>query len=213
MIDFIEGKLAYTELDYIVVETGGIGYRIFCGNPFQFSQEDGPVRLYTHHYVREDAIHLYGFATREERTLFRMLLDVSGIGPKGALAVVSAARPSEIAAAVRQEDIHFLTRFPGIGKKTAQRIILDLKDKMAEFADQQDWESKADVGEDKPMPMQNEAVPQLTEAVEALKALGYQEREIETITGDLKAWIEQEEAGLQTTDRVVKKALQLLMKQ
>ncbi|MCK9906649.1 Holliday junction branch migration protein RuvA, partial [Frankia sp. Cpl3] len=80
--------------------------------------------------VREDAILLYGFASRDERNLFRKLLDVSGIGPKGGLAILAAAAPEQIVLAVQQENVAYLTKFPGIGKKTAQRMILDLKDKL-----------------------------------------------------------------------------------
>ena len=89
-----------------------------------------PVTIYTHHHVREDAILLFGFATREEQRLFRKLLDVSGIGPKVALGILAGGRPEAIAAAIRQENVAFLTKLPGIGRKTAQRMILDLKDKL-----------------------------------------------------------------------------------
>ncbi|WP_286883942.1 Holliday junction branch migration protein RuvA, partial [Aneurinibacillus sp. UBA3580] len=151
MIDFIEGQVAYVETDCVVVMSHGVGYRIFSGNPFQYREgEHETVRIYTHHYVREDAVHLYGFSTRNERDLFRKLLDVSGIGPKGALAMISAGTPEQIIAAVTQENIEFLTRFPGVGKKTAQRIILDLKDKL------------------KALPVQEKAVIQVEGEPEAL---------------------------------------------
>ncbi len=224
MIDFIEGKIAYTELDHVVIDTGhGVGYRIFCGNPFQFesllhqadnnnSDNTSTIRLFTHYYVREDATHLYGFATREERELFRMLLDVSGIGPKGALAIVSAAAPQQIAAAIQQEDVTFLTRFPGIGKKTAQRIVLDLKDKIEAFASAHALNAAGTAagksGATDSLSVSGQGwTPQLKEAVEALKALGYHDKEIASIKDRLADEMQEQEW---TTDQAIRRALQLL---
>jgi len=182
MIDFVDGVVAYLDSEYIVVETGGIGYRLFCPNPYQFVAQEGKKnRLFTHHHVREDAIHLYGFGTRDERDLFRKLLEVSGIGPKGALAILAAATPEQIVMAVQQENVTYLTKFPGIGKKTAQRLILDLKDKLtgytpSAFASVASTSLKA--GE--------QAFSQLNEALEALGALGYSESELQRVRSVLK---------------------------
>jgi Holliday junction DNA helicase RuvA len=210
MIDFIEGQVAYVEADCVVVAANGVGYRIFSGNPFQYREgEARPVRIYTHHYVREDAIHLYGFATRNERDLFRKLLDVSGIGPKGALAMISAGTPGQIIAAVTQENIEFLTRFPGIGKKTAQRIILDLKDKLKAFPVHEKATVKV---EGEPFAIEEPTLfhafeEPKQEAMEALAALGYSQSEIQKVMKK----IEKEGSDLVSTDKIVKRALQLFV--
>ncbi|HEX7055621.1 MAG TPA: Holliday junction branch migration protein RuvA [Bacilli bacterium] len=131
MIDFLRGSVAHVAEDYVVIDVGGVGYRVFCANPYVFAKrENEAVTVYIHYYVREYATLLFGFATRQEQALFRQLLDVSGIGPKVALGVLSGGTPDAIIASIRQENIAYLTRLPGIGKKTAQRIILDLKDKL-----------------------------------------------------------------------------------
>ncbi|WP_128895957.1 Holliday junction branch migration protein RuvA [Longirhabdus pacifica] len=133
MIDFIKGEVLLIEEDYIVVEVQGIGYRIFCPNPFQFTLHS-QVTMYTHHHVREDAMHLFGFSSREEQKLFRKLLDVNGVGPRVAVGILAAGNPHSFTTAIQQENITVLTKLPGIGKKTAQRLILDLKGKLPEVA-------------------------------------------------------------------------------
>lgn len=203
MIDFIEGIVAYIDAEYVVVETGGIGYRLFCANPYAFVQSDGKIRrFYTHHHVREDAIHLYGFATRDERDLYRRLLDVTGIGPKGALAVLGAAAPDQIVMAIQQENVTFLTKFPGIGKKTAQRMILDLKDKLQGFTPSMLVTSASLTAEE--TREQND----LQEALEALLALGYTEVEVQKIRASLS---ELAQSG-SDTEQLIKKGLALLMR-
>jgi Holliday junction DNA helicase RuvA len=204
MIDFVEGTIAYLDVDYVVVEAGGIGYRLFCPNPYAFAQDEGKARrFYTHHHVREDAILLYGFASRGERDLFRKLLEVSGIGPKGALGILAGAAPEQIVFAVQQENVTYLTKFPGIGKKTAQRMILDLKDKLNVFPPSAIMPPAA-----APLFSDKGSVPQLDEALEALFALGYTETEIQKIKAALK---QQAEAG-GAVDQLVRQGLALLMR-
>ena len=133
MIDFLRGKPVYAEADFAVIDVGGVGYRVFCPNPYAIQAkggEQGETTVYVHHHVREDAILLYGFPTREEQKLFRRLLDVSGVGPKVALGVLAGAKPEAIVMAIQREDLTFLTKLPGIGRKTAQRMVLDLKDRL-----------------------------------------------------------------------------------
>ncbi|WP_166238796.1 Holliday junction branch migration protein RuvA [Paenibacillus turpanensis] len=131
MIDFLRGKPVYVETDFAVLDVNGVGYRVFCPNPYAFSaKNDQEVTVFVYHHVREDAILLFGFATREEQRLFRRLLDVSGVGPKVALGVLAGAKPEAVVAAIQREDVVFLTKLPGIGKKTAQRMVLDLKDRL-----------------------------------------------------------------------------------
>ncbi|WP_047155473.1 Holliday junction branch migration protein RuvA [Aneurinibacillus tyrosinisolvens] len=210
MIDFIEGQVAYIETDSVVLVTNGVGYRIFSGNPFYYRQgEKNTVRIYTHHYVREDAIHLYGFKARSERDLFRKLLDVSGIGPKGALAITSAGTPEQIISAIRLENIDFLTRFPGIGKKTAQRMVLDLKDKLKSVPIMDtsvvmvEGEPQAEDGTS----LFNAFDEPKQEAMEALGALGYSPAEIQKVMKKL----EKDGADLASTDKIIKRALQLFL--
>lgn len=204
MIDFVEGPIAYLDTDYVVVEAAGVGYRLFCPNPYAFVQYEGKVkRFFTHHHVREDAIQLYGFASRDERDLFRRLLDVSGIGPKGGLAILAAATPEQIVLAVQQENVTYLTKFPGIGKKTAQRMILDLKDKL------QGYTPSAIVPEVAASLLDSSgSASQLLEAMEALQALGYTELELQKIKTQLK---ERAEAGA-GVEQLVKQGLALLMR-
>ncbi|TLS53557.1 Holliday junction branch migration protein RuvA [Paenibacillus antri] len=131
MIDFLRGKPVVVDTDFVVLDVHDVGYRVFCPNPYAFAgKAEQTVTLFIHHHVREDAVQLFGFATREEQALFRKLLDVTGIGPRVAVGVLSGGAPERIVAAIQSDDLTFLTRLPGIGKKTAQRIVLDLKDKL-----------------------------------------------------------------------------------
>lgn len=131
MIDFLRGTVVHRETEYAVLDVNGVGYRVFCPNPYASSADSaGHTTYYIHHHVREDAILLFGFLTREEQALFRKLIEVSGIGPRVALGILSAGRPEAVVAAIQQDNLNFLMKLPGIGKKTAQRIVLDLKDKL-----------------------------------------------------------------------------------
>lgn len=132
MYAFIKGRIAYRQLDAIVVEAGGVGYRIQTapGLLERFGRDGDETTVYTHLIVREDVMALFGFATREELSMFEMLLTVSGIGPKVASAVLSVVSPSRFAMAVVTGDARTLTQAPGLGKKGAERIILELKDKL-----------------------------------------------------------------------------------
>jgi len=133
VIGFLEGKLFRKEADRIILMAGGVGYQVaisfqtFCSLP----QTGEPVSLEIYHHVKEDRSELYGFASLREKELFEKLISVSGIGPKTGLGVLSPHPAGEVAAAIDSEDISFLTRIPGIGKKTAQRVILELKGKLA----------------------------------------------------------------------------------
>ena len=192
MYEFLIGEIDFVHHEYVVLNVNGIGYRIFCPNPFVYRQTKGTVKIYTHHYVRDDAMHLYGFQTREEKELFVKLLNVTGIGPKGGLAILASGEPQAVVRAIENEDEKFLMKFPGVGKKTARQIILDLKGKLTEFT-----------VEMKPSDAQAES-GSLSEVKEALKALGYSDGEISKVLPKLA---EQSAA----TDILIKKALQLLI--
>jgi len=133
MYAFLRGKLAAVESGSVLIEACGIGYRVHV--PLSLlSRLPSPgeeLLLHTHLIVREDALQLYGFSSKEERDFFLKLLNVSGVGPRGALAVLSIYQPSELVRVITVEDLLALTRVPGVGKKTAGRIVLELKDKLS----------------------------------------------------------------------------------
>jgi len=135
MIHHLEGRIVEIQDDCLIVEMGGVGVRVYSSRA---TREDvfsvsGPVKLYTYLLVREDEISLYGFSTPEERQLFEMLLSVSGIGPKVALAILSATTPQRLQEAILRGQADELAAIKGIGVKTAKRLILELKDKIAEI--------------------------------------------------------------------------------
>ena len=132
MIDHIRGKICYKEPNLVVIECGGVGYACRTSQNTCAALKTGKhARLYTYLSVRESAVDLYGFAEQEELNCFKLLLGVSGVGPKAALAILSSAPPSQLALSIITGDVKFLTRAPGIGKKIAQRICLELKDKLS----------------------------------------------------------------------------------
>jgi Holliday junction DNA helicase RuvA len=132
LIAFVEGSVATLAADGVVIDTGGVGYRVFCGpSTLAGLREGGPARLYTHHLVREDQQALYGFAMREELGFFELLITVTGVGPKVALAIVSSRRVADLQLAILAGDEQVLTAVSGVGKKLAARIVLELKEKVA----------------------------------------------------------------------------------
>ncbi len=185
----------------VIVEVNGIGYEIICANPFYFQDSlNQSVKIYTYHYVREDAQILYGFRNQEEKQLFSHILNVSGIGPKGALSIVGNGSVDQFVTAIEQEDESYLTQFPGVGKKTARQMILDLKGKLSFMIGQNEAVSEMTKGSSHAN--NSEA---LQEAIEALKALGYKEREIKMIIPQLK------QSNITNTDELIRKGLALLI--
>lgn len=173
MYAYIKGTLEETGEDYIVVEAGGIGYQIFtAGQTFQYLPSVGEeLKVYTYLHVREDAMILFGFLTRDDLFVFKLLLGVSGIGPKGALAILSVMTTDDLRFAVLGDDAKAIAKAPGVGAKTAQRLILELKDKLSlEDA----FEQKLAKNEH---PVGNKAKGAKNEAVQALVALGYSSSE------------------------------------
>ncbi|UTR14242.1 Holliday junction branch migration protein RuvA [Salipaludibacillus sp. LMS25] len=203
MIECLTGKIINIEPETIVIDVQGVGYLVYCGNPYKFGEwMNNSITIYTYQHVREDAIRLYGFFHREDRRLFEKLLQVSGIGPKGALAIVAAEQPGRVIQAIENEDESFLVKFPGVGKKTARQIILDLKGKVAELvpALTESSELVSDV-----ISRQMTSLPkELEEALEALRALGYVEREIKKVQPIL-------ESQELTTDEYIKLALKEML--
>ncbi|MDQ4126068.1 MAG: Holliday junction branch migration protein RuvA [Actinomycetota bacterium] len=133
MIGFLKGKVAARTTDGCFVDVNGVGYRLACSATTlaALPPEGGETRLWTHLHVREDALSLFGFATESEQRIFEALLGVNGVGPKVALQVCSAFTPDALRKALVTDDVAAISSVPGIGKKTAQRMILDLKEKLA----------------------------------------------------------------------------------
>jgi Holliday junction DNA helicase RuvA len=175
----VRGKLIHTTLSGAVVECGGVGY--YCQttvNTLKTIKIGTEVMLYTHLNVREDAMELFGFATKTELDTFKTLISVSGVGPKAGLAILSELSPEQVAMAIATDDIKTITRAPGIGKKIAQRIILELKDKLAKAA-----------ATDNTMPVSAGAANAVTgnvpKAIEALGVLGYAPSDIAPVLATL----------------------------
>jgi len=202
MIDYLRGRIAHTETEYVVLDVHDVGYRVFTPNPYGLARHEETVQLFIHYHVREDATQLFGFPTREEQALFRKLLDVSGIGPKVALGVLSGGTPGTIAAAIQQENVNFLTKLPGIGRKTAQRMILDLKDKLGHAGETLDAAQLHAV----PPAGKADESSAWAAAREALSALGYREAEIDRAWSLLKSRL----TGDESPDVLIKQALQHL---
>ena len=174
MIAYIRGALAYVEPEesLAVLESGGIGYHILLsGRDLDLLPGAGEeVKLYTYLQVREDGMQLYGFFTREDQKLFKLLIGVSGIGPKGALGILTALSADDLRFAVLADDAKTIAKSPGIGLKTAQKLILELKDKLKLEDAFEAKLTKADVSAKATASGLSDAK---NEAVEALTALGY----------------------------------------
>ena len=199
MYEFIKGVVADIQPSYIVLEANGIGYQLVMGNPYRYSGKiTQEVKVYVHLIVREDAHTLYGFEKLQEKLLFLRLISVSGTGPKSAIAIMTNDDHEGLIAAIESDDVTYLTKFPGVGKKTAQQMILDLKGKLGELA--------GELTGNLAMPLFDTDTSALTEAISALSALGYSEREIKRVETTLK------KESAHSTDEYLRKALKLLMK-
>ena len=159
MIATLEGILEYRGDDHVIVNVGGIGFRVFVptSTSSQLGAVKGRVSLYTHLHVREDNISLYGFASREELTLFKSLISVTGIGTKLALALLSALKPRQLVMAITSGDTDLLSQTPGIGKKIASRLVVELRGKL-----EKEWKETA-------LPL----APERADVLAALTGLGY----------------------------------------
>ncbi|MCC7666712.1 Holliday junction branch migration protein RuvA [Liquorilactobacillus satsumensis] len=201
MYEYLTGIISTVTPYYIVVEVGGIGYQVYVANPFRY-QVDLKInkRVYVYQAVRENAILLYGFWDLAEKSLFLKLLNVSGIGPKSALAILANEDHSGLVNAINHENVNYLTKFPGVGKKTAQQIVLDLKGKMSELDKTEALPGQTELGIG--------LEPQkhyLDEALAALGALGYTKAEIKRVSKQLA------QTDKASTDEYLRAALKLLM--
>lgn len=195
---FIKGKLVQLYPTHVVVENQGMGYEILTANSYRFQRYlDQEVCIYTSLIVREDAHLLYGFVDDEEKDMFLSLIKVTGIGPKSALAILAASTPNEVKKAIESENDAYLTKFPGIGKKTARQIVLDLKGKVT-YTDSESTSL---------FEVEDESADQkmIAEALLALQALGYSKRELAKVEKALQ------KSEITTVDEAVKRGLQLLV--
>ena len=176
MFAYIKGSLEEKGNNYVVVEANGIGYKIFMSNMAMaaLGEVKNMVKVHTYYYVREDNISLYGFASKEELKMFELLISVSGVGAKSAISMLSAISPSDFALAIISDDVTKLKKVPGIGAKTAQRIILELKDKLKS-------EQMAAATSETEIKVAVNNSEELEEAVAALQILGYNKKEIEKV--------------------------------
>ena len=175
MYSYIKGELAEVNTDHIVVETGGIGYMVYVpAQSLEYLPSIGDdIKIYTYLYIREDAMILYGFLTKDDLEVFKLLITVSGIGPKGGLSILSTLSSDDLRFAILSGDSKAISKAPGIGSKTAQRVIIDLKDKMSL---EEAFEKKIENTENSlKIPEGHNAVK--NDAVLALNALGYSSTE------------------------------------
>jgi Holliday junction DNA helicase RuvA len=198
MFAYLKGSLEEKSLNYVVIDCSGVGYKIFMSEPAiaSLGELGELVKIHTYLRVAEDDMSLFGFITKEELKMFELLISVSGIGAKSAISILSNITPSEFALAVYSEDVSKLKSLPGVGPKSAQRIILELKDKVKA----QNAEIKL---EDLRESITGEKSPYPDEALEALQILGYSRKEIDIALHDVTL------KGL-TTEEIIKKALQNL---
>ena len=195
MYEYLNGELAHILPTAIVVDVHGVGYQVVFANPYRLQDSlKKQIKVLVQQVVREDSITLYGFISSEERELFQRLISVSGIGPKSAMSILANDDTEGFVNAVESGNVTYLTKFPGVGKKTAQQIILDLKGNFEVLPEEA---TKAVIST-------NQAT--LEEAKEALLGLGYSAKEI------TKIWKSLEAAAPSTTQEALKVAFKLLMK-
>ncbi|MEE0865688.1 MAG: Holliday junction branch migration protein RuvA [Clostridia bacterium] len=206
MLAYIKGKLEMKMTGYVVIDVGGLGYKVFMSEVGieNIGNIGDTVKVHTFYRVREDDISIFGFNTLEELKMFELLLGVSGVGAKTALTMLAVCEPSDFALAVISEDVKALTGIPGIGPKSAKRIILELKDKIKK---EQEIENIKNQIENKKsntkIKLAIENDDKLQEAISALQVLGYNKKEIE------KA-LEKLDTKEMSTEDIIKKGLSLL---
>ncbi len=211
MLAYIKGTLEMKMTEYVVIDVGGLGYKVFMsGTAIDKLGEIGKqVKVYTYYRVREDDISIFGFNTNEELRMFELLLSVSGVGAKTALAMLAVCTPSEFVLAIVSEDVNVLTSIPGIGPKSAKRIILELKDKIKkeqqiqELTNATSTNTSTNVETNIKVKQMIENDNKIQEAIAALQVLGYNKKEIE------KAFVKINKIDL-TTEDLIKKGLSIL---
>ncbi|GAA0268841.1 Holliday junction branch migration protein RuvA [Faecalicatena contorta] len=200
MISYIRGELAAVETEKVIVDVGGVGYGIYMPGQAMglLPQPGNEVKIHTYLNVREDAMQLFGFLTRDDLEVFKLVIGVSGIGPKGGLSILSHLTPDDLRFAVLSGDVKAISAAPGIGKKTAEKLIIELKDKL----NIEDVLTHAADSSAAAVPVNNGGIQ--SEAVQALVALGYGSTE------SLRA-VKQVELDNATVEDVLKEALKKML--
>ena len=189
MIARISGRVIDKGEKHAVIDVSGVGYKVYCSNDTLASLGlDGPASLHTHLIVREDALDLYGFGSADDQAFFEMLISVSGIGPKSALGILNVTSTDSLRQAIGTGDTGYLTKVSGIGRKTAEKIVLELRDKLRANVSMQESPSNLRAESD---------------AVEALKALGYSQNEARDALKEVPA-------GVTATNERIREALKIL---
>ena len=201
MIGFVKGSLADVESDRVIIDVGGIGYNVFVSSYTmgRLPLEGNEVKLYTYLNVKEDLMQLYGFLSKDELRIFKLLIGVNGIGPKGGLGILSYLTPDDLRFAVMTNDVKAISAAPGIGKKTAEKLIVELKDKLGSIEPEEVPVSESVTGN---TPFSKEIQ---TDAVQALVALGY--GSTEALRAVTNVMTEQEDS----VEEILKKALKFLI--
>lgn len=201
MIALLRGRIAFKSIDHLILDVGGVGYRLLIPlSTFYALPDEGEATLVVHTHVREDAIHLYGFLTEGEKILFQLLIAVTGIGPKVALNILSHIPAQGLCDALRQGDIKRLSTLPGIGKKTAERLVLELREKIQKFAP-----ALGSAGAPQSLAPPAEALDPFEDVVSALVNLGYKENQARKILESMEI------APGTSVEAVLKGALKLLL--
>lgn len=197
MIYLLEGQISLIEDDFTVVFANGIGYQVYISQitKSQLPQPGESTKLFTYHYIREDQQVLYGFSTQHERQFFILLTSISGIGPKVGIKLLSVMGPVQISQAIMRDDVLSLTSAPGIGKKVADRMIVELKDKVSQFFD-------VDTSSDTRDPSQHTNTLD-EDLILALKTLGYR-------TDEIKKALHQSRHSI-TTDTSIEEGMKILL--
>lgn len=197
MYEYLIGVVTVVKPTYLVLEVNGVGYKLLVGNPYAY-QVKQTTTIYVEQVIRDTEQVLYGFSDESEKNLFDQLTSVSGIGPKSALAILAANDRTGLTLAIANGNVKFLTKFPGVGKKTAQQIILDLKDKITVADENVLFTGTVE------QPDLVELSPAFADGMAALAALGYSNKDLDKIKTKLKA------ETLNGPDEYVREGLKLL---
>ncbi|MDI1351200.1 MAG: Holliday junction branch migration protein RuvA [bacterium] len=196
MIGWLNGQIVdKNHPGKLVMDVNGVGYDVetSLNTFFQLEEQNKPVGLHIHTIVREDALLLYGFLDKQERALFRALIKVNGVGPKLAMAILSSITPNEFIQCIHQENAALLTKLPGIGKKTAERLVVEMRDSIKQFG-----VIGMDAVMNKPPVMRSQ-----DEAISALEALGYRPQEALKVVNKI-------DDGIKTCEQLIRESLQIL---
>lgn len=199
MYEYLCGLITMVQPRYIVLEVNGVGYQLMVANPYRYHVDlQKQVKLFVYQAVRDDDISLFGFNDLDEKNLFLQLNNVSGIGPKSALAILANPDHQGLIDAIANNDVAYLTKFPGIGKKTASQICLDLRDKLAKLSSATDLLNPSQTNSE------TSDNTELQDAIEALEALGYKDRDVKKVAKQLRT------LDQQSTEDYLRAALRIL---